>query len=98
MTGEFPAQRASNAEDISIWSDEMGPRILKQPNLRKVDLPWKGRSVSPLIDIQSSIKAIHKSVIDIMDIHKIFPDMGVYNSVMYIHNSITDIQTCIMEK
>ena len=31
-----------------------------------------------------------------MDIHK--SNMDVYNLVMYIHNSITDIQTCIMEK
>ena len=62
----------------------MGPRILRQPNLRTVDLPWKGRSVSPLIDIHSSINALHKSVIDIMDVHN--SRMDVYNSLMYIHN------------
>ena len=33
-----------------------------------------------------------------MDIHMIFPNMDVYNSVMYIQNTITYIQTCIMEK
>ena len=77
-------------------SDKMGPRTLRQPNLRKVDLPWKGRSASILIDIRSSIKAIHKSNIEIMDIHNF--NMGVYYSVMYIHNSISDTQTCIMEK
>ena len=83
---------------IMEWksSDEMGPRTLSQPNLRKVDPPRKGRSVSPLIDIHSSIKAIHKSVIDIIDIHN--SNMDVYNSIMHIHNSIPDIQTCIMEK
>ena len=55
-------------------------------------VPWKGRNESPLIDIHSSIKAIHQSVIDIMDSHN--SNMDVYNPVMYIHNSITDIQTC----
>ena len=55
-------------------------------------VPWKGRNESPKIDMYSSIKAIHQSVIDIMDIHN--SNMDVYNPVMYIHNSITDIQTC----
>ena len=50
---------------------------------------WKGRNESPLIDIHSSIKAIHKSVIDIMSIHN--SNMDVYDPVMYIHNSIMDI-------
>ena len=84
-------------------SDEMGPRALRQPNLRKEDLPWKGRSVSPLINIHSSIKALHQSIIDVMDIHN--SNMGVYNSlinihnsVTYIHNSISDIQWYIIEK
>ena len=59
---------------IMEWKSfgEMGPRTLRQPNLRKVrrpTVPWKGRNESPLIDIHSSIKAIHQSVIDIMDIH-----------------------------
>ena len=74
---------------------ETTPRTLRQPNLRKVrrpTVPWKGRNESPLIDIHSSIKAIHQSVIDIMDIHN--SNMDVYNPVMYIHNTITDIQTC----
>ena len=72
----------------------MGPRTLRQPNLRKVDLPYRGKAEMKalLIDIHSSIKAIHQSVIDIMDIHN--SNMDVYNPVMYIHNSITDIQTC----
>ena len=53
---------------IMEWksSDEMGPRTLRQPNMRKVDL-WIGRNESPLIDIHYSIKAIHESVIDIME-------------------------------
>ena len=82
---------------IMEWKSfgEMGPRTLRQPNLRKVrrpTVPWKGRNESPLIDIHSSIKAIHQSVIDIMDIHN--SNMDIYNPVMYIHNTITDIQTC----
>ena len=82
---------------IMEWKSfgEMGPRTLRQPNLRKVrrpTVPWKGRNESPLIDIHSSIKAIHQSVIDIMDIHN--SNMDVYNPVMYIHNTITNIQTC----
>ena len=108
MNGEFPAQRASNVENVPIWCRHHGMKtiwwnrsqdikvILRQPNMKKVDLPWKGRSVSPLIDIHSSIKAIYKSVIDIMDIHN--SNMNIYNSVMYIRNSITDIQPCIIEK
>ena len=48
-------------------SDEMDPKILRQPNLTKVDLPWKDMSVSPLINIHTSIKAIHESIIDIME-------------------------------
>ena len=53
------------------------------------------------IDIHSSIKAIHNSVIYIMYIHN--SNMDAYKLVMYIHNSviyisITYIQTCIMEK
>ena len=80
--------------DVNVmWN---GPMTLRQPNLRTVNLPWKGRSVSQLIDIHSSIKAIHKSFNDIMDIHN--SNMDVYNSIKYIHNSITDIQICIMEK
>ena len=104
VTGEFPTQRASNAEDVPIWWRHHGMKIIwwngpqdikRQPNLRKVrrpTVPWKGRNESPLIDIHSSIKAIHQSVIDIMDIHN--SNMDVYNPVMYIHNTITDIQTC----
>ena len=47
---------------IMEWKSfgEMGPRTLRQPNLRKVrrpTVPWKGRNESPLIDIHSSIKA-----------------------------------------
>ena len=48
----------------------------------------KGRKESPLINIYSSIKAIHQSVIDIMDINN--SNMDIYDPVMYIHNSITD--------
>ena len=96
VTAEFSAPTAGHAEDVPTWWRHHGmkiiwwngPRKLRQPNLRKVDLPWKGRSVSPLIDIYSSIKAIHKSVFDIMDIHN--SNMDVYNSVMYIHDSIMD--------
>ena len=81
---------------IMEWksSGEMGPSTLRQPNLRKVDLPYLGKAEMKalLIDIHSSIKTIHQSVIDIMDIHNSSTD--VYNPVMYIHNSITDIQTC----
>ena len=62
-------------------SDEMGPGHY----LREVDLPRKCRGVSPVIDIHSSIKAIHKSVIDIMDIHN---SMDGYNSVVHNHNSV----------
>ena len=51
-------------------SEESGPTVERQKRL------------SPLIDIHSSIKAIHKSLINITDIH---------NSVMYIRNSITNI-------
>ena len=80
---------------IMEWksSDEMGPRTLRQPNLRKADLPlltMERQKSKPFNQyIHSSIKAIHKSVIDIMDIHNSNTD--VYNSVMYIHNSITDL-------
>ena len=86
---------------IMEWkpSDEInGPQDIKttKSEENRPTVPRKGRNESPLIDIHSSIKAIHKSVIDIMDIHN--SNMDVYNSVMYIHNSITDIQTCIMEK
>ena len=66
-------------------SDEMGPRTLRQPNLREVNLPRKCRRVNPVIDIHSSIKVIHKSVIDIMDIHN---SMDGYNSVVHNHNSV----------
>ena len=78
---------------LSSWtcewksSDEMGNRILSHPNQREVDLPWKGKNVSPLIDTQSSIKAIHKSIIDIMDIH---------NSIMYFSDSIIDVHNSVM--
>ena len=84
-------------------SDEMGPRALSQPNLRKVDRPWKGRCVNLLINIHSSIKAIHESIIDIMDIH-ILMWMSIIQSWISIIQScisiesISDIQTCIMEK
>ena len=76
----------------------MGPRTLRPPTLRKVDLPWKGRNVSHIINIHSSIKVINESIIDIMDIHSANMDvynslMDIHNSVMYIHNSITDMQT-----
>ena len=103
VTGEFPhkgpvTRKMFPFDDVIMeWKSfgEMGPRTLRQPNLRKVrrpTVPWKGRNESPLIDIHSSIKAIHQSVIDIMDIHN--SNMDVYNPVMYIHNTITDIQTC----
>ena len=83
---------------IIWWNGTLG-----QPNLRKVDLPCEGISVSRLINIHSSIKFIHESIIDIMDIHNSNMDvyksvMDIHNSVTDIHNSITDIQTCIMEK
>ena len=72
-----------------IWWN--GPQDIKttKSEENRPTVPWKGRNESPLIDIPSSIKAIQKSVIDIMDIHN--SNMDVYNSVMYIHN-------CIMEK
>ena len=54
--------------------------------MMKVELPWKGRSVSRLINIQYSMKAIHESNIDIMDIRNFKID--VYNSVLDIHNSV----------
>ena len=77
-------------------SDEMGPRILRQPKLRKIDLPWNGRSVSRLINIHSSIKATHESIKEIhnsnIDVYNSV--MDVHNSVMYIHNPVTDIHTC----
>ena len=104
MTGEFPTQRASNAEDVPIWWRHHGMKIIwwngpqdieatkSSRKVRRPTVPWKGRNESPLIDIHSSIKAIHQSVIDIMDIHN--SNMDVYNPVMYIHNTITDIQTC----
>ena len=102
VTGEFPTQRASNAEDVPIWWRHHGMKIIwwNGPQDIKVTkseesrptVPWKGRNESPLIDIHSSIKAIHQSVVDIMDIHN--SNMDIYNPVMYIHNSITDIQTC----
>ena len=96
-------------EFLSSWacewesSDEMGSRTLRQPNQRKVNLPWKDKSWRPLIDIHSSTKAIYKSVIDIMDFHNCNMDvynsvMDIHNSAMYIHNSITDIQTCVFGK
>ena len=77
-----------------IWWN--GPKDIKATKSEesKPTVPWKGRNESPLIDIHSSIKAIHQSVIDIMDIHN--SNMDVYNPVMYIHSSITDIQTYII--
>ena len=97
------ANKQANTQKNIKLADEMGPRTFRQPNLKKVDQPWKGRSVSPLINIHSSIKATDESVINIMDIHN--SNMDVYNSVMDIHNSvmdihdlITDIHTCIIEK
>ena len=51
--------------------------------------------------IHSSTKVIHTSI-DIMDVHNSDIDfnsvMDIHNSTMYIHNLITDIQTCIMAK
>ena len=57
---------------IMEWksSEEMGPRTLKQPNLRKVDLLWKIRTVSPLIDILRSRLSINQlSILWISLIH-----------------------------
>ena len=84
-------------------SDEMGTGTLRQPNLRKVDLPWWDRSVSPIINIHSSIKAVYESIIDTMDIpnsniYVYNSVMDIHNSVIYFHSSFTDIQTCIKEK
>ena len=101
---------------IMEWKSfgEMGPRTLRQPNLRKVrrpTVPWKGRNESPLIDIHSSIKAIHQSVIDIMDIHNSNMDVYITQScisiiqlrisrlaeiVMDIHDLIVDVNNYIM--
>ena len=107
FTGDWwiPAQMASNAEDVPIWWRHHGMKIIwwngpqdikaTKSEESRPTLPWEGRNESPLIDIQSSIKALHKSVIDIMDIHH--SNMDVYDLAMYICNSIMDIQTCIME-
>ena len=76
---------------IIWWNGPQDIKAIKSEESRPT-VPWKGRNESPLIDIHSSTKAIHQSVIDIMDIHN--SNMDVYNPVMYIHNSITDIQTC----
>ena len=73
-----------------IWWN--GPHDIKATKSEesRPTVPWEGRNESSLIDFHSSIKAIHKSVIDIMDIHN--------SNIMDVHNSNTDIQTCIMEK
>ena len=86
MTGGFPTQRASNAEDVLIWWPHHGMKIIwwngpqdikaTKSEESRPTVPWKGRNESPLIDIHSSIKAIHQSVIDIMDIHN--SNMDVY--------------------
>ena len=53
--------------------------------------------------IHSSIMAIHKWIIEMMNIHN--SNVNVYNSIMdshnsimYSHNLVTDMNTCIMEK
>ena len=63
-----------------IWWN--GPQDIKATKFEesRPTGPWKGRNESLLIDIHSSIKAIHESVIDI-DIHN--SNMDFYNSVMY---------------
>ena len=71
---------------IIWWNGPQDIKATKSEESRPT-VPWKGRNESPLIDIHSSIKAIHQSVIDIMDMHN--SNMDVYNPVMYIHNSIT---------
>ena len=76
---------------IIWWNGPQDIKAIKSEKSRPT-VPGKGRNESPLIDIHSSTKAIHQSVIDIMDIHN--SNMDVYNPVMYTHNSITDIQTC----
>ena len=95
-----------NAEDVPIWWRRHGMKLIwwngpqdikaTKSEESRPTVTWKGRNESPLIDIRSSSKAFPKSVIDSIDIHNY--KMDVYNPVIYIHNSITDIQTCIMEK
>ena len=57
-------------------------RATKSEESRPDMQPWKYKSVSPLIDIHSLIKAIHISIIDIMDIHN--SNMDVHNQGMII--------------
>ena len=70
------------------WSN--GPQNIKATKSEesRPTVPWKDRNESPLIDIHSSIKAIHQSVIDITDIHH--TNMDVYNPVIMI----MDIHDC----
>ena len=99
---------------IMEWKSfgEMGPRTLRQPNLRKVrrpTVPWKGRNESPLIDIHSSIKAINQLLI--LWISIILTWMSITQScisiiqlrisrlaeiVMDIHDLIVDVNNYIM--
>ena len=93
---------ASSAEDVLIWWRLHGMKIIRwdgpldikttKSEESRPTVPWKGRNDPSLIDIHSSIKAIYKSAIYIMDIHN--SKLDVYNPVLYIFNSITDIQTC----
>ena len=55
------------------------------------------------MDTHSSIVAIYKWNIEIMNIHNSHVNvynsiMDSHNSIMYIHNLVTDMNTCIMEK
>ena len=74
---------------IMEWKSfgEMGPRTLRQPNLRKVRrpiVPWKGRNESPLIDIHSSIKAISINQLLILWISIILTWMSITQSCISI--------------
>ena len=67
-----------------IWWN--GPQDIKAAESEGSRPPMERQSVSPLIDNQFSIKAIHKSIIDIIDIHNFI--MDVYDSIIDIHNSV----------
>ena len=66
---------------IIWWNGPQDIKATKSEESRPT-VPWKGRYESPLIDIHSLIKAIHQSVIEIMDIHN--SNIDIYNPVMYI--------------
>ena len=61
----FPFWWRHHGMKIIWWNGPQEIKATKSEESRPT-VPWKGRNESPLIDIHSLIKAVHKSVIDIM--------------------------------